>query len=37
VELAVEISAEGEVKLIASAKATAKGAIKLKFKRVEAK
>jgi len=37
VELAVEISAEGEVKLIASAKATGKGAIKLKFKRVEAK
>ncbi|UBF29026.1 hypothetical protein K9N68_15005 [Kovacikia minuta CCNUW1] len=37
IELAVEISAEGEVKLIASAKAAGKGAITLKFKRVEAR
>ena len=33
VELAVEISGEGEVKLVAGGKATAKGAIRLKFKR----
>lgn len=33
VELAVEISAEGEVKLVAGGKAAGKGAIKLKFKR----
>jgi hypothetical protein len=36
VELAIEITAGGEIKLIAGgAKADAKGAIKLKFKRVE--
>jgi hypothetical protein len=36
VELSVEITAGGEIKLIAGgAKADAKGAIKLKFKRVE--
>ncbi|MEH2252781.1 Pepco domain-containing protein [Nostoc sp.] len=36
IELSVEISAEGEVKLIGSgAKAESKGAIKLKFKRQE--
>ncbi|MEH2144474.1 Pepco domain-containing protein [Nostoc sp.] len=36
IELSVEISAEGEVKLIGSgAKAGSKGAIKLKFKRQE--
>lgn len=35
VELAVEISAEGEVKLIAGGKAAGKGAIRLKFKRVD--
>jgi hypothetical protein len=33
VELAVEISGEGEFKLVAGGKATGKGAIKLKFKR----
>jgi hypothetical protein len=33
VELSVEISGEGEVKLVAGGKATAKGAIKLKFTR----
>jgi hypothetical protein len=38
IELAVEISSEGEVKLIGSgAKASAKGAIKLTFKRQEPK
>jgi hypothetical protein len=35
VELAVEITAGGEIKLVAGGKAEAKGAIKLKFKRVE--
>jgi hypothetical protein len=33
VELAVEISGEGEVKLVAGGKATGKGAIKMKFTR----
>ena len=33
VELSVEISGEGEVKLVAGGKAAGKGAIKLKFKR----
>lgn len=33
VELAVEISGEGEVKLVAGGKAAGKGAIKLKFTR----
>ncbi|GAX45690.1 hypothetical protein NIES4075_67110 [Tolypothrix sp. NIES-4075] len=38
IELSVEISGEGEVKLIGNgAKAGGKGAIKLKFKRVEPK
>ncbi|MDZ8050400.1 MAG: hypothetical protein RMX68_009775 [Aulosira sp. ZfuVER01] len=38
IELSVEISAEGEVKLIGSgAKASGKGAIKLTFKRQESK
>ncbi len=38
IELSVEISGEGEVKLIGNgAKAGGKGAIKLKFKRVEQK
>ena len=37
VELSVEISAEGEVKLIAGGKASGKGAIKLKFTRLETK
>lgn len=37
VELSVEISAEGEVKLVAGGKAAGKGAIKLKFTRVETK
>lgn len=36
VELAVEISGEGEVKLVAGGKAAGKGAIKLKFKRSDA-
>jgi hypothetical protein len=35
VELAVEISAEGEVKLVAGGKAAGRGAITLKFKRAE--
>ena len=35
VELQVEVSAEGEVKLIAGGKATGKGAITLKFERVD--
>ncbi|MDF5711051.1 MAG: hypothetical protein PUP90_26115 [Nostoc sp. S4] len=36
IELSVEISTEGEVKLIGNgAKAVSKGAIKLKFKRQE--
>jgi hypothetical protein len=35
VELSVEISAEGEVKLVAGVKAAGKGAITLKFKRKE--
>ena len=35
VELAVEVSGEGEVKLVAGGKAAAKGAIKLKFKRLD--
>ncbi|NJO78426.1 MAG: hypothetical protein HC827_07780 [Cyanobacteria bacterium RM1_2_2] len=33
VELSVEISGEGEVKLVAGGKAAGKGAIRLKFKR----
>lgn len=33
VELSVEISGEGEVKLVAGGKATGKGAIKMKFTR----
>jgi hypothetical protein len=37
VELSVEISGEGEVKLIAGGKAAAKGAIKLKFTRSDKK
>ena len=37
VELSVEISGEGEVKLVAGGKAAGKGAIKLKFKRSDAK
>ncbi len=37
VELAVEISGEGEVKLVAGGKATGKGAIKLKFTRQDKK
>ena len=37
VELSVEISGEGEVKLVAGGKATGKGAIKLKFTRSDAK
>jgi DNA-binding ferritin-like protein len=37
VELLVEISGEGEVKLVAGGKAAGKGAIKLKFKRLDAK
>ncbi len=37
VELSVEISGEGEVKLVAGGKATGKGAIKLKFKRLDKK
>ena len=37
VELSVEISTEGEVKLVAGGKAAGKGAITLKFKRPEAK
>jgi hypothetical protein len=37
VELLVEISGEGEVKLVAGGKATGKGAITLKFKRVDSK
>lgn len=36
VELSVEISGEGEVKLVAGGKAAGKGAIKLKFKRSDA-
>jgi homogentisate 1,2-dioxygenase len=36
-ELSVEISAEGEVKLVAGGKAAGKGAIKLKFTKVESK
>ena len=36
-ELSVEISAEGEVKLVAGGKAAGKGAIKLKFSKVEPK
>jgi hypothetical protein len=35
VELSVEITGSGEIKLVAGGKAEAKGAIKLKFKRVE--
>jgi hypothetical protein len=35
VELSVEISGEGEFKLVAGGKAAAKGIIKLKFKRTE--
>lgn len=37
VELSVEISGEGEVKLVAGGKAAGKGAIKLKFTRSDAK
>ena len=37
VELSVEVSGEGEVKLVAGGKADGKGAIKLKFKRSDAK
>jgi len=37
VELSVEISGEGEVKLVAGGKAAGKGAIKLKFKRPDQK
>lgn len=37
VELSVEISGEGEVKLVAGGKATGKGAIKLKFTRSDNK
>ncbi len=37
VELSVEISGEGEVKLVAGGKAAGKGAIKLKFKRESSK
>lgn len=37
VELSVEISGEGEVKLVAGGKATGKGAIKLKFTRLDKK
>ncbi|UBF26330.1 hypothetical protein K9N68_33335 [Kovacikia minuta CCNUW1] len=36
-ELSVEISAEGEVKLVAGGKAAGKGAIKLKFTKTEFK
>jgi hypothetical protein len=35
VEMSIEISASGEVKLIAGGKAETKGSIKLKFKRVD--
>jgi hypothetical protein len=35
VELSIEITASGEVKLIAGGKAETKGSIKLKFKRVD--
>jgi hypothetical protein len=35
VEMAIEITASGEVKLIAGGKAETKGSIKLKFKRVD--
>jgi hypothetical protein len=35
VEMSIEISASGEVKLIAGGKAEMKGSIKLKFKRVD--
>ncbi|KAM3097396.1 hypothetical protein ACKFKF_20070 [Phormidesmis sp. 146-12] len=34
VELSVEISGEGEIKLVAGGKATGKGAIKMKFTRI---
>ena len=37
VELSVEISTEGEVKLVAGGKAAGKGAITLKFKRPDSK
>jgi hypothetical protein len=37
VELSVEISGEGEVKLVAGGKASGKGAIKLKFTRSDAR
>jgi len=37
VELSVEISTEGEVKLVAGGKAAGKGAITLKFKRPDTK
>ncbi|MFM2428790.1 MAG: hypothetical protein RLZZ511_3 [Cyanobacteriota bacterium] len=35
IELSIEISGEGEIKLVAGGKAAGKGAIKLKFKRSE--
>ncbi|MEL6440891.1 MAG: hypothetical protein AAFQ80_16745 [Cyanobacteria bacterium J06621_8] len=37
VELSVEIGAEGEVKLVAGGKATGKGAIKLKFTKINSR
>lgn len=37
VQLQVEVSAEGEVKLVAGGKATGKGAITLKFERIAPK
>jgi hypothetical protein len=37
VELLVEISAEGEIKLVAGGKAAGKGAITLKFGRIPTK
>lgn len=37
VELSVEISGEGEIKLVAGGKAAGKGAIKLKFTRSDAR
>ena len=37
IELSIEISGEGEIKLVAGGKTTGKGAIKLKFKRSDEK
>jgi hypothetical protein len=37
IELSIEISGEGEIKLVAGGKASGKGAIKLKFKRSDEK